>query len=236
MYDIIGDIHSCYEELIELIGELGYKIGVDRMSATHESRKLILVGDLLDRGWFPPLVFNFVRSLVKNEQALIVKGNHDDKLMRWAKGNNVTLSHGLDATTEKLKRAMVSTDEIIDFISTLPYYLSLDDGKLIVVHASWKESYINLDPYSKKIRPRCIFGVTTGKYIDGFPERIDWAANRKVDTPIVVHGHQYVEEVYSVNGVWNIDTGCVFGNKLTALRYPEMEIVQVKAKQTYDKR
>ncbi len=166
----------------------------------------------------------------------MVKGNHDDKLQRWAKGNNVKLLHGLDATVDKVEQANISKERIINFFNSIPYFLSLDGGKLVVVHAAWKDRYITRDPFDKKLRSWCIFGPTTGKVINGLPERIDWAKHRELTSPVVVHGHQPVKVPRVVNSVWNIDTGCVFGGSLTALRYPEMELVQVPAQQVYCQR
>lgn len=239
MYDIIGDIHSCYVEFTELLIRLGY-IPTDSLSfRPPEGRQLVLVGDIMDRGWYPNLVFDLVEKMKAEGSLIMVKGNHDDKLQRWAKGNNVQLLHGLDATVLKLERAGISKERISNLFKSIPFFLVLNGGSLIVVHGAWKDKYIDRDPFSKKVRSWCIFGPTTGrKTEEGLPERIDWAVNRDVKgtSPLVVHGHQPVREVRVLNKVWNIDTGCAFGGKLTALRYPEMELVYCEAIHTYCQR
>lgn len=237
LFDIISDIHSCHDEFTELLVNLGYMWTPNEFSMYHpDNRKVVLVGDIIDRGWFPSCVFQFVENMIKNNSLLMVKGNHDDKLHRYAKGNNVKLLHGLDLTVEKLEQADISNERIITFCEKLPYFLVLDDGKLVVVHAAWKDKYIEVDPFSKRVRSWCIFGPISGQSDDGTPNRIDWAQDRSLQNPIVIHGHQPMKEVRVVNGVWNIDTGCVFGGSLTALSYPEMVITSVKALRTYCRR
>jgi protein phosphatase len=237
MYDIIGDIHSCHDEFVELLIKLGYQWVPAWFSMSHpKGRKVILVGDIIDRGWFPSSVFQLVENMIKDKSLLMVKGNHDDKLQRWAKGNDVKLLHGLDITAERLLKAGISREEIINFYSKIPYFLTLDGNKLVVVHAAWKDEYVGRDPFDKRVRSWCIFGPTSGQLDDGMPNRIDWAINRQREMPIVVHGHQPMKEVRVINGVWNIDTGCTFGGSLTALRYPEMTTVSVSAFRIYCRR
>jgi len=235
MYDIIGDIHSCGTEFVDLLMKLGYH----KVGNTHfvhpEGRQVALVGDITDRGWHPYFVFPLIERMKEEGSLIMVKGNHDDKLERWAKGNKVQLLHGLDATVLSLEKANISKERVLDLFKSVPYFLVLDDSKLVIVHAAWKDRYVDRDPFSKKCRSWCIFGPTTGKIINGLPDRIDWAVKRELDksSPIVVHGHQPVKEVRILNKVWNIDTGCAFGGRLTALRYPEMELVYVDALHTY---
>lgn len=221
---IIGDVHGCYEELTELL-------------FTHlVGRQLVFVGDLGDRGFRSLDVFKLVMSLHKNGLAQCVLGNHDDKLRRWLNGNAVQVSHGLDVTIRELNKAgSVVKGRVFDFLSSLPYYLSLDEGRLIVAHGGLEECLQGEQTGKRKKRARAmaLYGKTTGKTDeDGFPERLDWAEDYRGEA-IVVHGHTPLKEVCTKNKVWNIDTGCVFGNKLTALLYPEMETVAVHAKAVY---
>lgn len=238
MYDIIGDIHSCYYELEELLIQLGYTHDDMFSFKPPEGRQVVLVGDITDRGWHPHAVFCTVETMMREGSLVMAKGNHDDKLQRWAKGNNVQLLHGLDATVEKLEKAGVHKERILDLFNSTPQFLILDDGKLVIAHAAWKDRYKDIDPFSKRCRSWCLFGPTTGKVINGLPDRIDWAIKREVgkDSPIIVHGHSPVREVRVVNKVWNVDTGCAFGGKLTALRYPEMELIHSNAMHTYCQR
>jgi protein phosphatase len=237
MFNIIGDLHSCFYELIELLTKLGYSWVPNKFSMAHpEHRKVVLVGDITDRGWYPALVFQFVENMIKDVNLFMVKGNHDDKLQRFAKGNNVQLLHGLDETVKRMEQAGISNERILSFCEKLPYFLVLDGSKLVVVHAAWKEKYIDADPFNKNVRPHCIFGPTAGQFPNHMPNRIDWAMNREVKTPTIIHGHQPIKEVRCLNGVWNIDTGCVFGGSLSCLNYPEMTLTSVSAKYVYYRR
>lgn len=232
MFDIIGDIHGCAEELSQLLIKLVAKSG-------GEKSKVVFLGDLTDRGPHNLAVLQIVMKMVKDEKAYAVLGNHDDKLRRYLRDvvggvePRVKVSHGLEKTIEELKAAGRPTMErVYQFLSSLPMRLFLDNNNLLCVHASAPEK--SHDWSEKKARAFSLYGVTTGKTLpNGFPERLDWA--KEYDgKPTVVHGHVVDRNVKMKNNVWCIDTGCVFGGHLTALRYPSMEIVQVRAKRPYD--
>jgi hypothetical protein len=237
MYDIIGDLHSCSGELFELLEKLGYKY--NKYYCVYEpprGRKLILTGDIIDRGLYPVSAYRMVRDMIRADYAQMVRGNHDDKLMRWAKGNKVKKNNGLDKTVLALENEGIPSKEIFDFFKGVPYYLSLDNDKLIVVHAAWRQSMAKYHSFYKKCRTWALYGPTTGKILpNGFPDRIDWAAEREVndDSPIVVYGHQAYKEPRIINKTYGIDGGCAFGGHLNCIKYPEMEIVQVKAMKKY---
>jgi protein phosphatase len=94
-----------------------------------------------------------------------------------------------------------------------------------------KERYQGRD--SKRVRDFALYGETTGELDEyGLPVRIDWAAEYR-GRALVVYGHTPVQEPAWVNRTINIDTGCVFGGRLTALRYPELVLASVLARQTY---
>lgn len=230
MFDLIGDVHGCLMELNELLEKLGYEEG------KHPDGRLpVFLGDLTDRGWYSFGVYHLVSELVKSGNALLVRGNHDDKLMRWAMGRNVMLFHGLDKTIAEFEKQAVDKQEVVDFFSNIPYFHSLDDNKLVAVHAAWHEKFWDYGPSSKKCRTWCLFAPNRGMREDGFPDRVNWVAPRivKEDSPTIVYGHQPYKEVRVENKTYGIDTGCVFGGKLTALRYPEMELVSVDSPRQY---
>jgi len=221
-YFIIGDIHGCYDELMELI------------DGVEPDREIISVGDLTDRG---PASDKVLVWVLENGIRFSL-GNHDDKLIRCLNGNSVTISHGLDLTLEQIKNNKADEQYILDNLLTLPmnYYLELDEGKLIIVHASY---YVSSDRSMRGeerghvSRNKALYGFTTGaRDSNGYPVRIDWAEAYR-GSQVVVHGHVVVDEVLSKNNVWNIDTGCVFGGKLTGLNYPEMTLKSVQAKKIY---
>jgi len=234
-FDIVGDIHGCLEELFELLQTLGYESN-GFLFNPPEGRLLVLVGDLVDRGDYSIKTYNFIREMVNSGRAIMCLGNHDEKLMRWAKGNKVKLLHGLDKTVESLIETKIPNEEIVDFFSNIPYYLFLDD--LIVVHASWEDWLISYDRFEKKCKNLCLHGPSNGFLENGLVNRVDWALNRKLTDRSypVVCGHQVFDDVRIINNVYQIDTGCVYGGKLSCLKWPEKEIVQVKSKKEYSPR
>lgn len=234
-FDIIGDIHGCFDELVLLLENLGYTIqqGDAGFVVTHpDNRKIIFVGDLVDRGPKTPATLRLVMDTVRAGVAFCVVGNHDDKLKRALQGSNVTIAHGLAESLEQLKgETPAFKKELITFFEGLISHYVFDDGKLAVAHAGLKEEYIGRG--SAHIRDFCMFGEVTGE-IDtfGLPVRYPWASEYRGET-MIVYGHTPVPEAEWINNTINVDTGCVFGGKLSALRYPEKEIVSVPAAQVY---
>jgi len=234
-FDIIGDVHGCKDELVQLLTELGYEssASAERPLFRHpEGRKAFFVGDLVDRGPDSPGVLEIVMSMVENDTALCVPGNHDIKLMRKLNGRDVRITHGLAETLEQIgPRPDVFKDQVRSFIDGLVSHYVLDDGKLVVSHAGLKEALQGRA--SGKVREFALYGETTGETDEfGLPVRYDWAQEYR-GRSMVVYGHTPVPEAEWVNGTICIDTGCVFGGKLTALRYPERELVSVPAAKTY---
>ncbi|HEY9685069.1 MAG TPA: polynucleotide kinase-phosphatase [Oculatellaceae cyanobacterium] len=235
-FDIIGDIHGCYDELQELMVKLGYNFsshedGGD--TAEHPSgRKAVFLGDLVDRGPKTPSVLRLVMNMVRAEKALCVPGNHDIKLMKKLKGRDVRITHGLKESLEQLE---VESPEfkatVSKFIDGLVGHFVLDDGKLVVAHAGMKQEFQGRT--SSRVREFALYGETTGETDEyGLPVRYNWAQDYRGDA-MVVYGHTPVAEPEFLNRTVCIDTGCVFGGKLTALRYPERDFVSVQAKHTY---
>ncbi len=232
-FDIVGDIHGCFEELCELLRRLGHRIDARAYRATPpEGRKAIFLGDLVDRGPDTPGVLKLVMNMVAAGQALCVPGNHDVKLLRKLRGKDVSIAHGLAESLSQLERETPAfVESAAHFIETLVSHYVLDDGKLVVAHAGMKEELQGHD--SGKVRHFALYGDTTGEIDEfGLPVRLNWAAHYH-GPAMVVHGHVPVAEAVWQNGTIDIDTGCVFGGKLTALRYPEKELVQVAARRTY---
>jgi protein phosphatase len=233
-FDIIGDIHGCFDELCEMLTKLGYKVQKNtQYIVTHpEGRKAIFVGDLVDRGPKSPEVLRIVMDMVESGIGFCVIGNHDDKLKRKLQGNDVKIAPGLARTLEQLAfETQEFKDRIMNFLSKLVSHYIFDDGKLVVAHAGIKPEYIGVE--SRRVRNFCMYGETTGKTDElGFPERYLWA-NDYHGSALIVYGHTPISVLEWINNTINIDTGCVFGDKLTALRYPERELVTVQAAKVY---
>ena len=117
------------------------------------------------------------------------------------------------------------------FLDGLVSHYVFDDGRLVVAHAGMKAEMQGRG--SAKVRDFALFGETTGETDEfGLPVRYNWAAEYR-GRASVVYGHTPVPEPEWLNRTINIDTGCVFGGRLTALRWPEKELVSVPARQTY---
>lgn len=238
-FDIIGDVHGCADELVTLLSQLGYHVrwterpdGLSCEIDRDHERMAVFVGDLVDRGPKSPDVLRIVGALVRNGMGLCVQGNHDSKLERWMSGRNVKVSHGLQESIDQLSAEPEGfRGAAKQFLSDLRSHYWLDGGKLAVAHAGIKEDMIGRG--SPAVRAFTMYGETTGEIDEyGLPVRADWAEHYRGDCA-VVYGHTPVVEAEWVNNTICIDTGCVFGGKLTALRWPERELVSVPAEKTY---
>ncbi len=234
-FDIIGDIHGCCDELEMLLDRLGY-LKNDNSYAHPSGRKAIFLGDLGDRGPRCLDSINLVIAMVEEGNALYVPGNHCNKLARYLAGRGVKVSHGLENTVREInkltewKRTEFSARYLEFFYNAWPY-LILDGGKLVVSHAGITGKMIG--KLSGRIREFCMYGDTTGQLTtEGLPVRRDWARNYR-GKALVVYGHVPVPEAEFRNNTIDIDQGCAIGGKLTALRYPERELVQLQALDRY---
>ena len=230
-FDIIGDIHGCGDELEMLLGKLGY-VKTGGVYSHPDGRTAAFLGDFCDRGNRNADVLRIVMDMVKNGSAIAVPGNHDVKLLKYLNGKNIAMTHGIDKTIAELdEKGEEFKNEVAEFIDSLISHYVLDDGKLVISHAGLKQEYIGRG--SARVREFCLYGETTGETDSyGLPVRLDWAADYRGRAD-VVYGHIASVDVRSQNSTYCIDTGCVFGGKLTAMRYPEREFVEVQALQQY---
>lgn len=241
-FDIIGDVHGCADELMILLGRLGYDVTLKgngdaarAVTRAPEGRRAVFVGDLVDRGPKVPHALRIVMALVQQGQALCVAGNHDVKFQRWLGGRQVKMTHGLDRTAAQFEDESESFKTAVGgFIDRLPSHVWLDQGRLAVAHAGIKEAMLGRD--SGEVRRFCLYGETSGESDEfGLPIRYHWAAEYRGKTAIV-YGHTPVPDPDWFNNTLCLDTGCCFGGKLSALRWPEREIVSVPAITTYSER
>ena len=245
-FDIVGDVHGCLEELAELLERLGYRIepyvpfdagaeagGERPIVARHpEGRQVIFVGDIADRGPRNVDCWRLVMGMCEAGSARAVVGNHDYKLNGWLRGRKVTLAHGLDLTVAELERASAGFRERLSaFVYDLRSHLWLDGGALVVAHAGLKAEMHGRG--SAAVRAFAMYGETNGEVDEfGLPVRLDWAREYRGEAA-VVYGHVPAPDAEWLGDTLCVDTGCVFGNRLTALRWPEREIVSVAAREQY---
>ncbi|HZH19458.1 MAG TPA: polynucleotide kinase-phosphatase [Geodermatophilus sp.] len=236
-FDVVGDVHGCRTELEELLTELGYALRRDgegrAVDAEHPAgRRAVFVGDLVDRGPDSPGVLRLVMGMVAAGHALCVPGNHEHKLVRALRGRDVQVTHGLERTLAQLEAEPEEFRRQVEaFCDGLVSHYVLDGGALVVAHAGLKESLQGRS--SGRVRSFALYGDTTGETDEfGLPVRYPWAQEYR-GRATVLYGHTPVPTPEWVNNTLCLDTGCVFGGRLTALRYPERELVGVPARQTY---
>ncbi|MBI1758831.1 MAG: polynucleotide kinase-phosphatase [Actinobacteria bacterium] len=236
-FDVIGDVHGCRDELETLLAELGYAIardGADRAVGAHHpsGRRAVFVGDLVDRGPDTPGVLRLVMGMVTAGDAFVVAGNHEAKLHRALRGRKVQVTHGLAESLEQLDAEPPEfRAEVERFIDGLISHFVLDGGGLAVAHAGIAERYQGRA--SGRVRTFCLYGDTTGETDEfGLPVRYPWADDYR-GSAMVLYGHTPIPTPEWVNNTLCLDTGCVFGGSLTALRYPERELVAVPAARVY---
>ena len=235
-FDVIGDVHGCLPELEQLLDKLGYAIDRDGagrpVNASHPTRRAVFLGDLVDRGPDTPGVLRLVMGMVAEGTAFCVPGNHEAKLLKALRGKNVKRSHGLDASMEQLDAEPEEFRARVDrFIDGLISHYVLDGGRLVVAHAGLIERYHGRA--SGRVREFCLYGQTTGETDEyGLPVRYPWAQEYRGQA-LVLYGHTPVPETEWLNNTLCLDTGCVFGGRLTALNYPERTVVSVPATRVY---
>nr|WP_202897933.1 polynucleotide kinase-phosphatase [Actinopolymorpha pittospori] len=236
-FDVIGDVHGCRAELESLLDRLGYVLTRDEegraVDAAHpQGRQVVFLGDLVDRGPDSPGVLRLAMGMTAAGHALAVPGNHENKLVRALIGRNVRVSHGLAETLEQLAAEPEDFRKDVEtWCDGLISHLVLDDGRLVVAHAGLKEEYHGRA--SARVRGFALYGDTTGETDEfGLPVRYPWANDYR-GRAMVLYGHTPTPEPEWVNNTMCLDSGCVFGGHLTALRYPEKEIVRVPAEQVW---
>ncbi len=236
-FDVIGDVHGCRAELVSLLTELGYTLVHDEQGRPVDAqppgrRKAVFVGDLVDRGPDSPGVLRLVMGMVAADHALCVPGNHESKLVRALQGHQVQVSHGLETTLGQLAAEPPEfRDQVQQFCYNLISHLVLDGGRLVVAHAGLKQAYHGRA--SARVRSFALYGDTTGETDEfGLPVRYPWAEDYR-GKAMVLYGHTPTPQPEWVNNTMCLDTGCVFGGQLTALRYPEKQVVSVRAQQVW---
>ena len=227
-YDLIGDVHGCREELVELLTRLGYTTRGHFVAPP--GRSAIFLGDLVNRGPDTPGVLRLVMDMMAAGVATCVAGNHDVALARALDGRT---AEDVDALKESLFQLQAESAEfkrdVVGFVDALPRRLSLDEGRLIVAHAGLPHEYHRGDSAEGDdfaVNGRKVPGA------NGELVRYRWANDYRGEA-MVVYGHYSQIEAAWLNGTICIDTGCVYGGSLTALRYPELELVSVPAARVY---
>ncbi|WP_400164743.1 metallophosphoesterase [Brevibacillus sp. TJ4] len=241
--DIIGDVHGCYDEFIQLLHKLGYEPDRSDIYRHKDGRKLLSLGDITSRGPYSIKMLQFFIRHTAAKAAEMVDSNHGWKIARWLDGRPVTLAHGDEKVEEEFrqyqqehgsKKAEMLKDQSRRLLFSSPSHMMIKQNEEVVavaVHAGILDDYIGVD--APVVHTFCRYGNVAGVGPDGRPIRLDWAQERKVSRPLIVWGHDPRPQPERKNGTVNIDQGCVFGGMLTAYRFPEDELISVPAQSNY---
>ncbi|OJV99808.1 MAG: hypothetical protein BGO39_12445 [Chloroflexi bacterium 54-19] len=237
-FDLIGDIHGCAAELRLLLEKLGYR-EKDGFYSHPAGRRVVFLGDLVNRGPASIEVVRLAARMVENGTALSVRGNHCQYVYGFFKkyqGNEYTRAR---PWLEGLSPADFTefSELYLKLMEPTPPYLILDGGRLVAAHAGIEAEMPGNQ--SRSIFEFCLYGETTSDLdpVTGYPKRRDWAATYR-GKPFIAYGHTPTRNLTPEirNNTVNLDQGCVYGGRLSALRYPEIEFVQVDAAQSYAKK
>lgn len=201
---VIGDVHGCYAELMDLLDK----------AQLHASDQIVFVGDLINRGPSNRQVLDFVET---TRQARSVLGNHEYNLLRYHQGLTQTLKPSYALVNNELGKNL---GHYMEFLAELPYTLELEEA--IILHAGVRPGI----PLSRQ-DPNDLVNLRTLE-----PEGIPWYEFYSGKKP-VIFGHWVRQRPLVLKHVIGLDTGCVYGGRLTGVRLPGFELVSVPARKVY---
>jgi hypothetical protein len=203
---VVGDIHGCYEELLDLMDRVG------PAAADH----VISVGDLVTKGPSNAAVIDFFRA-EKNRSAVV--GNHDRVLLEKYSGTDVPLeSFHVQAIAEFGDRF----GEYMKWVAALPPYIDL--GDYLIVHAGLRPG--------RSLAEQDIKDLTEIRRVVVEDKEIPWFDVYN-GNQTVIFGHWVFSEPVVRKNALGIDTGCVYGGRLTACVLPQRDFVSVPARRAY---
>lgn len=223
---VVGDVHGDRAALEALLEQLGWTLSRDGRWTAPGSRKLIFVGDIVDRGPDSLGCMACVRGLVEQGDAQWVVGNHEVRLLQllqWQLGTGPRCPlppSRLFTRTQLLGLDPEDARDWYGFVNGLPNYVQVVEHDAVVVHAQWSPGFARLDPEVQ--RRACAFGrVASGE------DPLAWTERHR--GPLVVWGHRIVTpgEVTRRGRTVNVESGCCEGHCLSALELGSGAVVQV---------
>jgi hypothetical protein len=213
---IVGDVHGCVDELRDLLRAAGHRRG-DR---------LVLVGDLVAKG--PDS--HGVLQVAREEKALAVLGNHDVHALR-ARARAAAGEERAKPERQQVLDTLTAADWA--YLEALPHFVRLGQdaqGPVAVVHAGAVPGVPleEQDPEHLLTMRSIRSDGKPSKKIEGTPWAVLWRGPEHL-----VFGHDAVRGLQQHPWATGLDTGCVYGGKLTALILPERRLVSVPARQVY---
>jgi len=203
---IIGDIHGCYDELIELTEKVGL----------NDDDLLISLGDIVDRGNKSKEVYEY---FVSRPNSIVLIGNHERK------HQNKILSYA-----QEIVKVQFGNDyeDFLKWLDSLKYYYEAEEA--IVIHAFFEH-----DKELAQQKQEVLCGSTSGdRYLEKkYPDEKYWTEFYNGTKPIIYGHHVVGDNPKVLNNTYGIDTGACHGNYLTAIELPGFIVHQVKAKKDY---
>ncbi|MDR2349746.1 MAG: AAA family ATPase [Deltaproteobacteria bacterium] len=234
-FDVIGDVHGCYRELLALLGTLGYEVDPENHRAFHpEGRKAVFLGNFAGLGPEVADVIKLVKNMVGDKNAHSVPGNHEERLRKLLNKANGSADPVLLEETRLANETQEFRDSVLGFLENLISHYILDRGRLVVAHAGLPKRFQGR--VSSRVRDFCLYGEDMEdkklsrtnfdrKWVDGYKR-----------APKVVYGHYASDVPLEANNTVCVDTGCVYGGSLSCYRHPEGKIVSVPAEKAYAKK
>mmetsp|Transcript_6065 Transcript_6065/g.9927 ORF Transcript_6065/g.9927 Transcript_6065/m.9927 type:complete len:422 (+) Transcript_6065:160-1425(+) len=229
---IIGDVHGCLTELKLLIQK-----AIHQHNQSQNFRAIVLVGDLVNKGPQSAEVVKFIRrQQQKHGNVFTVRGNHDDRALAAALGDEVCAQK---SKYDWVKKGL--SDEDIEWLAELPYtitipsrllqqpqdsdYETMQDQDVIVVHAGLLPN-VSLDEQHTRT-------MTTVRDLISDQETKENIAKAWKGPELVIFGHDAKRGLQQEDFAIGLDTGCVYGKQLTGIILPERKIISVDASQVY---
>lgn len=225
-FDIIGAVHGRYAELLALLERLGYRVGPPDIAAPA-GRKLVFLGDLIDFGAGSVDVLRLVMNAVDAGIACSVPGNHEARLVRWLRGQEVARGDGLEATIAAVTAAPLAFREQLEtFLDSSVSHYVLDGGRLVVAHAGLNEELQGRG--SSAVRAFALHGEWRDEREEQAPANATpvWVRDYQGKAR-VVYSHPRAAQVEWVNRTINLCTSAGGRGSITALRYPENQVESV---------
>ena len=235
-FDIIGDVHGCFDELVELMAQLGYTVNQNRWwvfgfflgrpqaglcgrPCGSRPRDCSGTSSRFKRGAIWTSVLCSGQSRHEARQSIARPRRESARTVWQRRWNNSGMSR-MSSASKSPSFSIVLSATMSSMMESWSLLTLASRSPCTVADQELCESLPSLARQQER-RMNLVL-----------PVRYNWAADYR-GKALVVYGHTPVPEPLFLNNTVNIDTGCVFGGQLTALRYPEREIVSVKAHQTY---
>lgn len=207
---VVGDIHGCYDELMDLLNQVGF--GADD--------RLISVGDLITKG---PKNREVLDLFMTDPRFSSVMGNHDLALRRRWNGEKLKLKDSQKPTHKELKK---DKEHYVAYLNSIPFVIDL--GTHLVVHAGLRPGV--------ELQSQTSEDLTELRSLGKHRESRDgpaWYESYEGDK-VVLFGHWPASKPRRGKKAIGLDTGCVYGHRLTAYIIETEELQSVPARQTYD--